>query len=193
MELIFATHNANKVKEIIQVLPNNLSIISLQDAKILEEIPEPFDTIEQNSQTKAEYIFNTYHKNCFSEDTGLIVPSLNGEPGVKSARYAGESANANNNIDLLLLNLKNTNERNAYFKTVITLIIEGAINQFTGICNGKIIFERIGNDGFGYDPIFIPDGSELTFAQMTMESKNRFSHRKKAMVQLITFLDNQKS
>jgi XTP/dITP diphosphohydrolase len=191
MNLLFATHNANKVAEIKSVLPTNWNIISLTEANILEEIPEPFATIEQNSETKAQYIFGTYQQNCFSEDTGLIVPALNGEPGVKSARYAGEDANAAQNIEKLLHCLVNVLDRKAYFKTVITLMMNGVQHQFTGICNGQIITQQIGNQGFGYDSVFIPDGSNHTFAQMTMEQKNRFSHRKKAMAQLIEFLSQQ--
>jgi XTP/dITP diphosphohydrolase len=188
MQLIFATHNANKVKEIQSILPASLQIISLHDAGIMEEIPEPFANIEENSETKAQYIFKQYTKDCFSEDTGLIVPALQGEPGVRSARYAGDDANAQNNIALLLHNLKNIKNRDAYFKTVITVIVNGSQHQFTGICEGRIIEETIGELGFGYDPIFVPNGSQFTFAQMSMEEKNKFSHRKKAMEQLIGFL-----
>jgi XTP/dITP diphosphohydrolase len=191
MQLIFATHNANKVKEIQSILPHDLQIISLAEANIMEEIPEPFETIEENSLTKAQYIYTMYQQNCFSEDTGLIVPALNGEPGVKSARYAGDNANASDNIVKLLHNLQAVHNRNAYFKTVITVIIDGIINQFTGICHGKIITENIGDSGFGYDPVFIPAESEVTFAQMTMEEKNKYSHRKKAMAQLIDFLEQK--
>jgi XTP/dITP diphosphohydrolase len=188
MQLIFATHNANKVKEIQSILPESLQIISLHDAGINEEIPEPFATIEENSETKAQYIFKQYTKDCFSEDTGLIVPALQGEPGVRSARYAGDNANTQDNIALLLHNLKNSKDRDAYFKTVITVIVNGKQHQFTGICQGTIIDETIGESGFGYDPIFVPNGSQFTFAQMSLEEKNKFSHRKKAMEQLIAFL-----
>jgi XTP/dITP diphosphohydrolase len=189
MELIFATHNANKVKEIKSILPAQLQIISLSEANIVEEIEEPFDTLEENSETKAKFIFSNYSKNCFSEDTGLIVPSLNGEPGVKSARYAGEDANAEKNIKKLLHNLKDSSNRDAYFKTVITLNIDGQQLQFIGICEGTIIDTTIGNEGFGYDPIFVPNGSTKTFAEMNLEEKNKFSHRKKAMAKLIDFLN----
>jgi XTP/dITP diphosphohydrolase len=135
-------------------------------------------------------IHNLTNQNCFSEDTGLEVAALNGEPGVRSARYAGNDANNKNNIALLLQNMQNKNERNAQFKTVISLILDDVEYQFTGICNGKIIQEEIGEMGFGYDAIFVPDGDDKTFAQMNMEEKNKYSHRKKALVKLIDFLNN---
>jgi XTP/dITP diphosphohydrolase len=193
MKLIFATHNANKVKEIKSVLPDSLQIISLHEANILEEIPEPFATIEENSLTKAQYIYTMYQQNCFSEDTGLVVPALNGDPGVKSARYAGDHATAEENIAKLLDNLALVPYRQAHFKTVITLMIDGQINQFIGICEGVLLLEKRGDAGFGYDPIFVPNGSQNTFAEMTMEEKNKFSHRKKAMAALVKWLQENES
>jgi XTP/dITP diphosphohydrolase len=192
LQLLFATHNQNKVKEIKPLLPNTLQVLSLTEANILEEIPEPFDTIEQNSETKAQYIYNTFHKNCFSEDTGLIVPSLNGEPGVKSARYAGDAATSQQNTEKLLAKLVGQTNTPAHFKTVITLVLNGVQHQFTGICQGHIIAQPIGDKGFGYDPIFVPQGSTITFAQMEMTEKNMFSHRKKALSLLLEFLQQEK-
>jgi XTP/dITP diphosphohydrolase len=188
MQLVFATHNDNKVAEVQSIMPAGILIRSLKELNILEEIPEPFDTIEENSITKAKYISDTYSLNCFSEDTGLIVPSINGEPGVRSARYAGEQANAADNIALLLQKLHENADRAAYFKTVITLIVDGTMHQFTGICEGTITQIASGAQGFGYDPIFKPNGSEKVFAEMNMAEKNLFSHRKKAVAKLLIFL-----
>jgi XTP/dITP diphosphohydrolase len=191
MELIFATNNNNKVTEIKSALSSGLQIITLKEAGILIDIPEPHNTIEANATEKAQAIFNLTNKNCFSEDTGLEVHALDNKPGVKSARYAGETATAKENMELLLQNLKNINERAAQFKTVISLIIDGKEHQFTGICKGKIIEQPKGEKGFGYDPIFIPDGANITFAEMELDEKNKYSHRKKALVQLIEFLNAQ--
>jgi XTP/dITP diphosphohydrolase len=190
MKLIFATNNENKVAEIKTALTNGLEIITLKEAGIDIDIPEPHHTLEENAKEKSTVIHNLTKQNCFSEDTGLEVASLNGEPGVRSARYAGDDANNKNNISLLLQNMHQINERSAQFKTVISLILDDAEYQFTGICIGKIITEEIGEMGFGYDAIFVPDGSEKTFAQMMMEEKNKYSHRKKALAKLIDFLNN---
>jgi XTP/dITP diphosphohydrolase len=190
MKLIFATNNQNKVAEIKAALTNGLEIITLKEAGINIDIPEPHNTLEENAREKATVIHNLTKQNCFSEDTGLEVAALNGEPGVRSARYAGDDANNKNNIALLLQNMQNKNERSAQFKTVISLILDDVEHQFTGICTGKIIHEEIGEMGFGYDAIFVPDGDEKTFAQMTMEEKNKYSHRKKALAKLIDFLNN---
>jgi XTP/dITP diphosphohydrolase len=191
MQLVFATHNDNKVKEVQSIMPAGVMVKSLKDLNILEDIPEPYDTIEENSITKAKYIYESYQLNCFSEDTGLIVPSLNGEPGVRSARYAGIDSNAENNMKLLLQKLDNNLSRAAYFKTVITLIIDGAMHQFIGVCEGAITHAASGLQGFGYDPIFMPEGADKVFAEMSMEEKNLFSHRKKAVAQLLSFLHAQ--
>ncbi len=188
MKLIFATNNQNKVEELQSAIGNIIEIISLKDAGINIDIPEPFDTLEENASEKSKTIYALTNMNCFSEDTGLETEALNGEPGVKSARYAGEDKAFDKNIDKLLLKLNGINNRNAQFRTVISLIIDNKEFLFEGICKGKIINERKGEKGFGYDPVFVPNGSDKTFAEMTMEEKNNFSHRKKAADKLITFL-----
>ena len=187
--LIFATNNQNKVDEIRSVLGKSFDIITLKEAGINIDIPEPHDTLEANASEKSKTIFNLTHKNCFSEDTGLEVGALNGEPGVKSARYAGENRSFEDNIEKLLSNLVSENNKAARFRTVISLILDGKEYFFEGICPGKIISTKKGVNGFGYDAVFIPDGSDKTFAEMEMEEKNRFSHRKKAMQKLIEFLN----
>ena len=188
--LIFATNNQNKVDEIRLVLGNRFNIITLKEAGIEIDIPEPHNTLEANATEKSGVIHRLTQKNCFSEDTGLEVTALNGEPGVKSARYAGVGRSFENNIDKLLLNLQGTSNRNARFKTVISLIINKKEYLFEGICMGMITTERKGSSGFGYDPVFIPTGSSSTFAEMTMEEKSKFSHRKKAVEQLVEFLSS---
>ena len=189
MTLIFATNNANKVAEIKSALSSGLEIITLQEAGINIDIPEPYETFEENAREKATVINNLTKENCFSEDTGLEVVALNNEPGVRSARYAGDEANGKKNIELLIKNMKNVVDRNAQFKTVICLLLNGNEYFFTGICKGKIIEEEKGEMGFGYDAVFIPDGDDKTFAEMLMEQKNKYSHRKKALVKLIDFLN----
>jgi XTP/dITP diphosphohydrolase len=186
--LIFATNNSNKVKEIKSLVAEDLIVLSLADAGINIDIPEPFDTLEANATEKSTVIHQLTKQNCFSEDTGLEVSALNGAPGVKSARYAGEDRDFQSNIDLLLLNLQNEHDRAAQFRTVISLIWEQQEYLFEGICTGKISQKQKGKEGFGYDPIFIPDGATISFAEMTMEEKNQYSHRKKAMHKLIDFL-----
>jgi len=186
--IIFATNNQNKVDEVRSVLDKSFNIITLKEAGIDIDIPEPHDSLEANATEKSKTIYQLTNKNCFSEDTGLEVEALNGEPGVKSARYAGENRNFDDNIEKLLFNLKLQNNKSARFKTVISLILDGNEYLFEGICQGKIITEKRGQNGFGYDPVFIPDGSDKTFAEMKMNEKNKFSHRKKAMEKLITFL-----
>jgi XTP/dITP diphosphohydrolase len=176
--LIFATNNQHKVEE------------TLKEAGINIDIPEPHSTLEENATEKSRTIYSLTHKDCFSEDTGLEVATLNREPGVKSARYAGENRSDDANIQKLLSNLLNENNRRAQFRTVISLIRGGEEHQFEGICEGTITKEQRGEKGFGYDPIFIPDGSERTFAEMTTEEKNKYSHRKKATEKLIAFLKN---
>lgn len=188
--LIFATNNQNKVEEVRAVLGNRFNIITLKEAGIDIDIPEPHDTLEANATEKSKTIFEITNQNCFSEDTGLEVFALNGEPGVKSARYAGENRSFEDNIEKLLGNLGSSDERSARFRTVISLILDGKEYFFEGICMGRIINERKGTNGFGYDPVFIPDGAEHTFAEMDMAEKNTFSHRKKAMEKLIIFLNN---
>lgn len=191
MELIFASNNANKVQEIQQILPEGITLISLKDAGILIEIPEPHDTLEANAREKSTTIHRLTGKDCFSEDTGLEVEALNGEPGVRSARYAGEKADAAANTAKLLAALSNNNDRRARFRTVISLILAGTEYQFEGICNGQIIQAPKGNGGFGYDPVFIPDGETRSFGEMSMAEKKIYSHRRKATDLLVSFLGQQ--
>ena len=186
--LIFATNNRNKVAEIQSLVGANFTIIPLKEAGIEIDIPEPHDQLEANAHEKAVTIFNLTHQNCFSEDTGLEIVALNGAPGVKSARYAGENSNAQANIDLVLSKMADIENRTAQFRTVICLIWENQTYYFEGICKGQILSNMQGENGFGYDPIFVPDGASKSFANMTMEEKNTFSHRKKAVTQLFEFL-----
>lgn len=188
--IIFATNNENKVSEVKSILNDNFRIVSLKEAGIDIEIPEPFDSLEENAREKAKVIYQLSKENCFSEDTGLEVESLNGEPGVKSARYAGENRSFEKNIEKLLGALANKENRHARFRTVICLICQGKEEFFEGICKGTIIAERRGISGFGYDPVFVPKGSDQTFAEMTLEEKNFFSHRKKAIEKLTSYLKN---
>lgn len=190
MQLIFATNNQNKVNEIKKVVADSIDIITMKEAGIDKDIPEPYDTLQENASTKSRTIFKLTGKDCFSEDTGLEVTALNGAPGVKSARYAGEPADSEKNIDKLLDELKDKDDKSAQFRTVISLLLDGKEYFFEGICKGNIIAERRGTEGFGYDPIFIPEGNEKTFAEMTMDEKNKFSHRKKATQKLIDFLND---
>jgi XTP/dITP diphosphohydrolase len=187
-ELIFATNNKHKIDEIRTVIGSKFNIITLAEAGINIDIPEPHDTIEENAAEKSTFIYNLTKKDCFGEDTGLEVEALNGEPGVKSARYAGEGRSSLDNINKVLQKLEGSSNRNAQFKTIISVIINGKQTQFEGICKGRIIEELKGTDGFGYDPIFIPNGCNKTFAEMTMEEKNIFSHRRKSTDKLIEFL-----
>lgn len=186
--LVFATNNQNKVTEVRSILQGEFNILSLTQAGIDIDIPEPYNTIKENACEKARVINKLINKDCFAEDTGLEVASLNGEPGVKSARYAGENRSFDNNIDKLLANLSNKKNREAQFRTVVCLIIGGKEKLFEGICKGSIIAERRGTSGFGYDPVFIPEGSTKTFAEMSMTEKNLFSHRRIAIEKLTTFL-----
>jgi XTP/dITP diphosphohydrolase len=162
--IIFATNNQNKVEEVRAVLGKLFNIITLKEAGIDIDIPEPHDTLEANATEKSKTIFAITKQNCFSEDTGLEVEALNGEPGVKSARYAGEDRSFDDNIEKLLNKLQSEENKTARFRTVISLLLDGKEYFFEGICNGKIISERKGNNGFGYDPVFIPDGADKTFA-----------------------------
>jgi XTP/dITP diphosphohydrolase len=187
--LIFATNNQNKVQEVRAVLSKLFNIITLKEAGIDIDIPEPHDTLEANATEKSKTIFGITKQNCFSEDTGLEVAALDGEPGVKSARYAGEDRSFDDNIEKLLTKLQSEENKSARFRTVISLIFDEKEYFFEGICEGKIIAERKGTNGFGYDPVFVPDGSDKTFAEMDMDGKNKFSHRKKAMEKLINFLN----
>ncbi len=186
--IIFATNNKNKVEEVRAILNKEFKILSLKESGIDIDIPEPFDSLEENAREKANVIYNLKNQNCFSEDTGLEVETLNGEPGVKSARYAGDERAFEKNIDKLLSKLAGKENRKAQFRTVICLISNGEEKFFEGICKGTIIAERRGSSGFGYDAIFVPDGSSKSFAEMAMEEKNIFSHRKKAMKKLTYYL-----
>ena len=192
MKLIFATNNQHKVEEIRAVIENKLQIITLKEAGITIDIPEPYDTLEENAAGKSRAIFEMTGINCFSEDTGLEVRALNGEPGVKSARYASmnniQSFDAN--IEKLLSNLADKPDRTARFRTVISLLIAGKETLFEGICKGKIVGQKRGSQGFGYDPVFIPEGSAKTFGEMEMNEKNQYSHRKKATEKLVAFLNS---
>ena len=189
MRLIFATNNQNKIAEIKSAVTAGLDIITLKEAGIEIDIPEPHETLEENAREKSSVIHKLTRQNCFSEDTGLEVLALNGAPGVKSARYAGDEADNKKNIALLLQNMEGIPERTAQFKTVISLILNKQESQFIGICKGKIITAERGAGGLGYDSIFIPEGDERTFAEMSMEEKNKYSHRKKAVIQLVDFLN----
>jgi len=188
MKIIFASHNQNKVKEIQNLLGDEIQLLSLTELGLEEDIPETADTIEGNSLLKAKYIWEKYQMTCFADDTGLEIEALNGEPGVFSARYAGDRKNDDANIDKVLSKLSGHENRNARFKTVITLINEGQEFQFTGIVNGEIGSEKIGQNGFGYDPIFVPEKQGKTFAEMTLNEKNLFSHRARAFQQLVNFI-----
>lgn len=191
MQLVFASNNKNKIKEIQALVSDTIQIISLEDISCTEDIPETAETIEGNAILKANYVTEKYGYPCFADDTGLEVDALNGAPGVYSARYAGEQKDANDNMDKLLLELKDKSNRKANFKTVICLNLNGTQQLFTGIINGKIIDEKIGTNGFGYDPIFIAEGHQKTFAQLTLEEKAHISHRGIAVAQLIAFLSKQ--
>lgn len=191
MKLVFASNNKNKIQEIQALVPNSIQILSLEKIGCTEDIPETADTIEGNAILKANYVTEKYGYDCFADDTGLEVDSLNGAPGVYSARYAGEQKDANDNMDKLLDELKDKSNRKANFKTVIALNLNGKQNLFTGIINGKIINEKIGTNGFGYDPIFVADGYNKTFAELSMEEKSTISHRGIAVKELILFLQKQ--
>jgi len=191
LKLIFATQNQNKASEIQKLLPSMVQIQTLQDIGCLVDIPEISNTLEGNALIKARYIWEKYKLNCFADDTGLEIESLNGEPGVFSARYAGEEKNAEANMNLVLTNLMTHQNRKAQFKTVIALILDGEEYLFQGIVEGEITKEKSGEKGFGYDPIFKPNQSTKTFAEMTMEEKNKISHRGRAIQKLVKFLSNK--
>jgi len=193
MKLIFASNNQHKIEELKTFAGNEIEIVSLKEAGIDIDIPEPHDTLEENASEKSWVIYTLTGNDCFSEDTGLEIEALNGEPGVKSARYAGEARSFKDNIEKVLQKLANETNRNARFRAVISLIIDGNETQFEGICNGKIVDSPRGTLGFGYDPIFIPDGSNRSFAEMPMEVKNQFNHRTKAAAKLVAFLQNMKA
>lgn len=187
-ELVIATNNQHKVEEIRRALGNKIKLISLKDLGCREEIPEDGTTLKENAYQKAKYVWDKYKKNCFADDTGLMVEALDGAPGVYSARYAGEHCSFDDNIDLLLENMEGKTNRNACFATVICLIQDGEAVYFEGKCEGCILTERYGRGGFGYDPIFMPKGYGESFAEISMEEKNKISHRGKATEKLIKHL-----
>jgi len=189
--LIFASNNQHKVEEVLAVIGDQFNVITLKEAGIDIDIPEPHDTIEANASEKSRTIFQLTNQNCFGDDTGLEVEILNGEPGVKSARYSGAEKSFDANIDKLLFNLAGKENRNAQFKTVISLMFSGQEYLFEGLIKGKITAERRGKHGFGYDPVFIPEGSDKTFGEMEMAEKNLFNHRRKATDKMIEFLRRQ--
>ena len=188
MKLVFATQNENKAQEIQSLLPEYFKIITLKDIRCFDDIPETAETLEGNSLLKASFISETYNLNCFADDTGLEIESLDFRPGVNSARYAGPDKSADANIDKVLSELEGKSKRNAQFRTIITLILNSSTFTFEGIVHGEIILEKRGENGFGYDPIFIPEGALKTFAEMTLTEKNQYSHRAKAFEKMIVFL-----
>jgi XTP/dITP diphosphohydrolase len=188
-EFVFASGNENKVKEVESKLGGTIHLNSLNAIGCLEDIPETGSTLEANARIKARYVWEKYGLNCFADDTGLEVEALGGRPGVLSARYAGEQKNANDNMTLLLQELSESDNRKARFRTAICLIMNGEEHMFEGIVDGEIIRERKGEEGFGYDPVFMPLGFDRTFAQMTIEEKNKMSHRGRALQALSSFLN----
>lgn len=190
-KIVFATGNPNKIKEVKELLNNQFEIIGLKDIGCHEDIPETQPTIEGNALQKARYVVDNYGVNCFAEDTGLEIESLNMEPGVYSARYAGEQRSSEDNMKLVLEKLKDQDNRNARFKTVVALIIDGEEFTFEGIVNGQISFEKTGKDGFGYDPIFLPEDQKISFAEMGSVEKNKISHRGRAVRKLIEWLSKK--
>ncbi len=188
MELIFATQNKHKAQEIQAQLPNQFKVKSLLDLNYLDELEETQNTLQGNALQKVRFVHSKFKTNAFADDTGLEVEELNGEPGVYSARYAGESKSFDDNMDKLLKNLNGEKNRRAQFRTVVTLILNNEEYLFEGVCKGLITLEKTGEKGFGYDPIFKPDGFDRTFAQMTLEEKAKFSHRGLAVAKLIEFL-----
>jgi XTP/dITP diphosphohydrolase len=195
MELVFATNNKNKIKEVQLLLPSSIKLLSLEDINCKEELPETQNTIAGNASQKAFYVFNNYHIHCFADDSGLEVEALNGAPGVSSAFYAGQKKNSNDNIDKLLNELSKENNRNAHFKTILSLVIDGKENQFEGTVKGKILKVRKGKNGFGYDPVFAPliyqnkiNEQFISFAEMDLSEKNKISHRAIAVKKLVEYL-----
>lgn len=189
MKLVFATGNKNKLKEIQQIVDEKFDIISLSELNFTEEIPEPFEMLDENALHKARFVAKKFDVNCFAEDTGLLVDALDGAPGVYTARYAGDHKSAADNMNKLLEELKDKSNRKARFKTVIALILNGKEYTFTGEAFGTITDKKSGASGFGYDPVFIPLNSKQTFAEMSAVEKNKISHRKKATQKLLNFLN----
>jgi XTP/dITP diphosphohydrolase len=188
MKIVFATHNPNKLEEIQKLVPSHIELVSLDELDLQEEIPETSDTIAGNAIQKVEYLKMRTDLPIFADDTGLLVNALDGEPGVRSARYAGEQRNSVDNMNLVLDKLKGQEDRSARFITVIALEINGHQTIFEGVCSGTILDAPVGEKGFGYDPIFLPEGSDRTFAQMSMEEKGKISHRAIAFKRLVAYL-----
>lgn len=193
MKLVFATNNQHKLQELKQLLDGSFELLSLNDINCKEDIPENQETLEGNAAEKSFYIFNKFGLNCFADDTGLEIDALNGEPGVYSARYAGEEKSPEKNIELVLQKLSEIKNRKARFRTVISLVINGREVQFEGVVDGHILEEKKGISGFGYDPIFQPDESTFSFAEMSMDEKNKISHRGRAVQKLVEYLTHFKS
>jgi XTP/dITP diphosphohydrolase len=193
MKLVFATNNLNKLKEVQEILSNTIEIVSLKDINCFDEVDETETTLEGNAKLKADYITQKFGYNCFADDTGLEVESLDGKPGVYSARYAGEPVNSENNMQKLLTELKGKENRKAQFRTAVCLNLNGEQYVFEGTCKGEILTEKQGTEGFGYDPIFKPAGFSESFANMNSEDKNKISHRGIAIQQLIDYLLNLKT
>ena len=191
MQLVFATHNNNKLKEVQVLFPEEIELLSLEDIGCFDEIPETASHLEGNAIIKANFVTENYGYPCFADDTGLLVDALDGAPGVYSARYAGEQKNADDNMDKLLLQLKDRSNRSAHFKTVIALNLNNEQILFKGIVQGEITTVKQGKKGFGYDPIFKPNGYDQTFAELPLSVKNEISHRAKALQQLLAFFKNQ--
>lgn len=192
MKLVFATHNHNKAKEIQALVPEGITIVTLDDLQCNEDIPETAPTLEGNAVQKAEYIVNQFNLNVFADDTGLEIEALNGEPGVISARYAGDQRDSNQNMDLVLEKLNGIENRNAQFRTAIALYWDGEMHLFEGIVKGTMRTEKSGEEGFGYDPIFEPENCGKTFAEMSLAEKNKMSHRARALEKMIAFLTTKK-
>lgn len=190
-KLVFASANQNKIKEIKSILPTGFELVTLDELDFHEEIPETSPTISGNALQKTTFLKNKLALNCFSDDTGLVIPALNDEPGVYSARYAGPQRNADDNMDLVLKKLAKKNDRSAYFITTIALWFEGELHLFEGKVSGEIISTKKGEHGFGYDPIFIPENQGKTFAEMTLAEKSKFSHRARAFEKMIAFLNSK--
>lgn len=188
MKLIFATHNTHKLEEVQSILGIDIELLSLDDLHCTEDIPETAETLEGNALQKARYIYDTYHQNCFSDDTGLEIEVLGGKPGVYSARYAGEACHFEDNMNKVLQEMQNATNRNACFRSVIALILNGKEYLFEGKIEGEILTYKKGVEGFGYDPIFQPAGYDITFAEMDIKDKNKISHRGRSMAKLIAFL-----
>ncbi|MCK5777023.1 MAG: non-canonical purine NTP diphosphatase, partial [Bacteroidales bacterium] len=187
-KIVFATNNVHKLQEVRLYLNNLYEVVSLKDIGFNQDIPEPYDTLEENALTKSQTIFDKYHIDCFSDDTGLEVEALNGAPGVFSARYAGEDCSFQDNVDKMLAEMNGQTNRKARFRTVVSLILNGEKYYFEGIVNGRIAEIETGTDGFGYDPIFVPEDLNTSFAEMNLEDKNKISHRGRAIAKLVDFL-----